>query len=116
VQGVDGFQKGVGVGVLMRAREQVEPPRKGLWGVGRRRDCEKMGEVEWGERSEVLMGRSAAMGSESDARARSWVLMKERSAERKAWVRMVEMVGWVLSGGGEVVGRAVKAGGEKRRK
>jgi len=30
VQGVDGFQKGVGVGVLMRAREQVEPPRKGL--------------------------------------------------------------------------------------
>jgi len=96
--------------------EQVEPPRKGVEGVGRRRAWEKRGEVEWGERSEVLMGRSAAMGSEADLRARSWVLRKERSAERKAWVRMVEMVGWVVSGGGEEVGRAVKAGGEKRRK
>jgi len=116
VQGVEGCQKGVGVGVLMRAMEQVEPPRKGVEGVGRRRDWEKRGEVEWGERSEVLMGRSAAMGSEADLRARSWVLRKERSAERKAWVRMVEMVGWGVEGGGEEVGRAVKAGGEKRRK
>ena len=34
VEGVEGCQKGVGVGVLMRAAEQVEPPLKGLAFVG----------------------------------------------------------------------------------
>ena len=66
--------------------------------------------------SEVLIGRSAATGSESDLRRRSWVLMKERSAERKAWVRMVEIVGLLVSELDIDEVRAVKAGGVKRRK
>ena len=31
VEGVEGCQKGVGVGVEMRATEAVEPPLKGVW-------------------------------------------------------------------------------------
>jgi len=34
VLGVEGCQKGVGVGVEMRAMEAVEPPLKGLGGCG----------------------------------------------------------------------------------
>ena len=107
VEGVEGCQKGVGDGVEIRAMEQVEPPWKGLplvfvlfVGLGGRR--------LWGEMSEVLMGRSAAMESESERRRRSWFWMKVRSAARKAWVRIVDMVGWGLLG--------ENAEGRKRRK
>ena len=41
--------------------------------------------------------------------------MKERSAERKAWVKIVEIVGLLVSGL-DIEDRAVKAGGVKRRK
>lgn len=115
VEGEEGCQKGVGVGVDIRATEQVEPPRKGLlvFGDGGWGDA-MYGDKEWGDMSAVLMGRSAAMGSESDFRRRSWVVRNDRSAFRKAWVRIVKIVG--LGESEEDEGRAVNAGGEKRRK
>ena len=114
VEGVEGCQKGVGVGVDIRAMEQVEPPLKGLLlsglvlvvGVGLGERCE--GGWEWGDMSEVLIGRSAAMASESERMRRSWFWMNWRSAVRKAWVRIVEIVGCGTSG--------EKAAGWKRRK
>lgn len=105
MEGVEGCQNGVGVGVDIRAMEQVEPPLKGLRDAGGLEGEELVG---WGDMSEVFIGRSAAMGSESDLRWRSWFWMKVKSAVRKAWVRMVEIVGWGMSG--------EKAEGWKRRK
>lgn len=100
VEGEEGCQKGVGVGVEMRATEQVEPPLKGAFVA-----------VSEGEErsSEALSGRSASTASSAERERRSWVDRKERSAAKKACVRIVSMLG-VCEDGGE------KAGGWKRRK
>ena len=75
VEGEEGCQNGVGVGVEMRAMEQVEPPLKGG------------GEWRWdGEAriSEALRGASASTGSLAERERRSCDLRKCRSAVRKA--------------------------------
>ena len=56
--------------------------------------------------SDVLMGESARTGSASEAESLSWAVIKERSAVRNAWVRIVDGVG----------GSRLNAAGEKRRK
>lgn len=56
--------------------------------------------------SDVLMGESARTGSASEAESLSWAVMKERSAVRKAWVRIVAGAG----------GLRLNAVGENRRK
>lgn len=105
VEGEDGCQKGVGLGVEMRAMEQVEPPLKGDFWVGDR------GGEEGDERtSEALRGRSDRTGSDAERERRSWVVRKQRSAERKACVKIVLMDGRVGFGEG------LNAGGWKRRK
>ena len=85
-QGVEGCQKGVGVGVEIRATEQVEPPRK-RWGPPIWVFEEGMLEGWAGEprMSEAFRGASVWMGSSLRGEAlRAWAEMKSRSAVRKA--------------------------------
>ncbi len=99
---MEGCQKGVGVGVEMRAMDAVEPPLKGFV------CCEEKGGWDGECKSSfALSGRSAATGSLSSLDNRNWARRKERSVCRKAWVRMVAIVGLVSR---------EKAGGLKRRK
>lgn len=107
VEGVEGCQNGVGVGVEIRAIEAVEPPLKGalFWGFW---CCKGRFEGEW-RLSFALRGRSSATVSEEWVERRSWARRKVRSVWRKAWVRIVLIVGG--SSGG-----SVKAVGRKRRK
>jgi hypothetical protein len=75
VEGEEGCQNGVGVGVEIRATEQVDPPLKGAL------EDESEGE----ERSSAAFsGRSASTGSSAERERRSWVERKERSAAKKA--------------------------------
>ena len=89
----------------MSATEQVEPPLKGCFWVG-----ERGGEAGEERMSDALRGRSARTGSDAERERRSCIVRKERSAERKACVRTVTIVG----GSGGVEG--LNAGGWKRRK
>lgn len=68
----------------MRATEQVDPPLKGVF------VAESDGEDRL---SKAFSGRSASTGSSAERERRSWVERKERSAAKKAWVRMVHMLG-----------------------
>lgn len=105
VEAEDGCQKGVGFGVEIRAIEQVEPPLKVDFGVG-----DGGGEEGDARMSEPLMGRSDSTGSEAERERRSWVVRKQRSAERKACVKTVIIDGKVG------VAEGLKAEGWNRRK
>ena len=71
VAGEAGFQKGVGVGVEIRAMEAVEPPWKRVWPpIGRRRTLERFWEAgrEGEERMSLsFRGRSVRTGSSVEA-------------------------------------------------